>query len=434
MDTVGNRDAIRSDKLHEAAKHGNCENVMCILQDSPDETQANVHGFTALEEAVRYNKYHVFSLLYHPKDFIKFTNTNVKPYTQLQFNSFLNLSLRRDQSDLRINKILLHDCDRIAQNDKNQTALMLAIARYDIGSIETLLMCEDAMRQMCVTDAEGNTCFHQVLFKIGNCPEERCLLEKIFMTLVTVLRGSKDGFAEGLLNMTNVDGETALYIAVRNRLTISVWILMSFKINPFLCINKNDETSQSYGVANENALFAAVKCHNPLIAICVLTRGEMNIDFNIMETDTGGRTLLIAALQTGNFKVAKYLIDTASDHQSMDGNTALHWAAYHGNYELCSLLLKTRGFNTKKNNENRTPFEMAFAIPTGQDHKYSTLTSGRENGKTRRAPREGEHSFEKCQTLLRSHVEVEPRVARIRAGSSCSHSDYLSILEKTMQL
>jgi ankyrin repeat protein len=441
------RNALSSQNmiLHVAARDGNYDQVMCSLHKSADERSKNMHGRTALEEALKCKQYHVFTLLYHPKNFIQFAKTQAHLYTQDEFDSFLDLSLCQDRSNFQIKNTLLHDCNRLAENKKHGTALMLAIDRCDVDSVNILLTCEDAEQQLFAMDARRNTCLHLVLFKTAKHPGKRYFLETIFLALVAATKDFKSRLRRDFFDIRNEDGVTALHIAVTNRFTMPVWKLTKFGTNPKICTRKNDTNSRSFGVTEENALFAAVNCHNSLIAIRVLTMGTMEVPFFPAIKDQSGRTLLIAALQTGNFDVAKFLIETvdvnSDDSKEMapcpdcskDGDTALHWAAYHSNFELCSILMKEGGSTTTKNANHLTPHQMAFVRSNKQYPEYSVLAMGHENGNTPKAPRKEDCLFEECQKLLRADISKHSTTTKPVKKCHLSWDEYQNVIGNLVQ-
>eukprot|EP00947_MAST-08B_sp_MAST-8B-sp1_P002350 g2350.t1 len=76
-------------------------------------------------------------------------------------------------------------------------------------------------------------------------------------------------------------------------------------------------------------------------------------------TDRRGNTLLVAAAQSGDLKMAKFLVKKGAyvNHRNADGNTAMHFAFHFGYADLAAWLIESGADDTLLNRKGLSPYD-----------------------------------------------------------------------------
>ena len=137
--------------------------------------------------------------------------------------------------------------------------------------------------------------------------------------------------------------------------------------------------------AQSNSIWQAIKECDPYKAEASIEAGA---DLN--EVDAKGRTPLLAAAAGGTqfqvperqLKIVKMLLEAKSDPNVQDerGFTPMHYAAFHGNYEMVDALISYKAKIDLKCDLNQEPLIVAARYPPLNEDRKRTFEKLLENG------------------------------------------------------
>ena len=169
------------------------------------------------------------------------------------------------------------------------------------------------------------------------------------------------------LDCQDINGNTALHIAVHMQKGMFARPLLALQANPNLLNNEG-----------KSPLHLAIQCGNHgLVRTLIETGRDLDVDL----VDGDGLTPLILATKYQQLKVFQELTKYRADLDGTDprGNTALHWATGLSNCKMLHSSLTLRLMN-QENNDGLTP--LALAVKNGLGQSVEALLSRRADVST----------------------------------------------------
>ena len=190
--------------------------------------------------------------------------------------------------------IIAHGADVNAQNQMNQTALLLACEKGDTDIITILL---NAGADPNIADMHGNTCLHHAVNRY--CSKD---------LLQALINQNAD------VNATNQTNQTALLLACEQGNRDVMNTLLGAGAD-FSIADMDGNTCFEHIAFND--------CHHEMLQAIIDQGADVNV------TNQHNQTLLVLACEQGNIEIIKILLNAGADPNITDteGNTCLHHAA-----------------------------------------------------------------------------------------------------------
>ena len=272
------------------------------------------------------------------------------------------------------------------------TPFMLAADHGHVEIAELLLPLIDNFDQ---TNCDGDTPLHIAIEKMPNIAQKLLPFAKATINqqnsrgdtplMLAIARGPLE-LAELLvpmtdrINLTNDDGNAALHLAAING---QVGLLRMLLEKPHLISIPNKAGKTPCKLAEENNHFGAQYClldaasslqanavtilhgaayDGQLDDVEKILKDEPNL---VHAVNKWGFTPVMEAMRMGHVDVAEKILEMMKDVDQMDlnGNTALHLAAYWGQLSMVQKLLLKAKLIDKPNNLGQTPLMVAETYP-----------------------------------------------------------------------
>lgn len=310
--------------LHSAVSSGSKKMVECVLSTGVDISSVNSDGESPIHLAIKRNDIQIVKTIS--------SKINLK---DIKNDTLLHFAVNHGSKEVvkyLIKKGIAKNC-RTAGNNP----LQLAIQKKDIEKVKILA---EAGSWVHAKDKKSNTALHYAV-KYGTLE-----IVKYFV-----------GFAD--LNSVNLDGHTALYLAINQKKTEIVKFLLS-RIDPIIDKNKNTILHYAVKHSSKDVVEYIVKQKDYLKTRNVLGQTPLhkakkrndigiievllNNGAQINELDYNFDTILHFAAKYSSLDVAKYLIDKKADVNSVNfhGVTPVHVAVKNKRLDML-MLLTSRG-------------------------------------------------------------------------------------------
>lgn len=276
-------------------------------------------------------------------------------------NSALHLAVQNNDESMAI-MLLQMGIDHQLLNDNKETAIVMAI-RLHLHKMVISLLENGAIYDFKQKDENGMIPFHKTAFEgniklletfleIGQAPCQRdhkgnTILHYAAMNdkkEVFELLSKRGELNQNILNLENNEGNTPLFICVNSNNWDLVKLLIKYGAN-FEYLSSKD---------GKSILHRAVLEKNMDIIDKLITGNK----FKVGLVDKENNTALHYAAINGDYEIAKYLLDKKADFTVVNnnGDTPLHCACFFGNYKIASLLLDIKKSDPNiVNNRKRTP-------------------------------------------------------------------------------
>jgi ankyrin repeat protein len=262
----------------------------------------------------------------------------------------------------RVKKLIDEGADIYAQDRRKNTPLHLAVTLGKASIVKVLL---ENMADINDTNNDGIT---PLYLAVKNKHEE--IISTILSSGARIDPNKKDRSGTPLLNqIIRLGNEKVAIMLVEKGAKVNArddnnysplyWAAtMGFSDLARLLIEKRADIYETN--SDKNSLLHVVK--SGAIAGLLIDKGlKPDLLLNSL-----GRTPLHTAAKTGNFEVAKVLIQKGADinKQAPDGEVALHWAADSGNVDLVAFLIEKGTGVDVLDSQKSTP--LMYAAYTGQ--------------------------------------------------------------------
>ena len=150
------------------------------------------------------------------------------------------------------------------------------------------------------------------------------------------------------INTGDNDGKTPLDLAILEK----EWGICKFLLE--ICVDKNHVDDS----VREPLHIAAINGHVEVVALFMANVSDKNLRSNISQN-----TPLLSAIIGGNLNLCKLLIEEYKvdvNAPDLDGMTPLHLASKMGYLEICKFLCKYVQNKNTKDNDGRTPIDLAI--------------------------------------------------------------------------
>lgn len=255
-----------------------------------------------------------------------------------------------------------------ARTSDGDTALHLAASKDHLKSVETLSKIMDQQTLDARNDL-GKTALH-VALEGGFTKVAMCLLSNAGVAIQTP------------------NGDSALHLACGTGLTDVVQALLSAKNASSVIALRNKAGETALGRAIESQRW---QISEMMLEFILLSRnkavdlGQLNLEETLMcaaqQRLSHNVVRLLLMMTTHDERMKKCSDVQAGRNESSRGWTALHWAAYHGRWEVVYQLLHNAAWTER---------EMRTAYITGEGGRQELMGTGEENAREIRW--EGSHT------------------------------------------
>jgi ankyrin repeat protein/L-ascorbate metabolism protein UlaG (beta-lactamase superfamily) len=309
-------DRFASLPMHLAAIQGNVEITRLLLEAGADVDCGDSDESTPLDVAALNRK----------KDLVEFLISRGADVNRRDKNGAYSLSFAASGGDTAIVRVILAAGADLNYRSAEGTTLLHMAASRGLNGLCDALFARGA--DMNAANGIGQTPLHWVA--MGRRPE-----------MVTLLLDHGANIAA-----LDEHGETPLTVAAFSDRLEAAQILLDRGADP--------NAAMTNGVT---PLFVACWQGKPDLARALIAKGA-----DVNHKDQDGKTSLLAAADRGNAELVGILLDAGADCRVADpktGATPLHLAAARGYGEVAGLLLTRGALADAKENEGRTPIQLA---------------------------------------------------------------------------
>ena len=383
---------IMINKLFEAARVGNSDDVNNYMDILYDERRYNIESFKSLSVqsnllsvAVSYGHHKMLELLINAGCNVNLFDTNSwlpihsaafngnVEIMEMLINARADIDLKTNRRDTGVSALYIATKEGHAEIVRTLIRNMVKVNTLNGSNKETALHCAafynnieiintfiSERASLNIRDANGNTALHVAVMK-GNIDAMSTLLEK-----------------RAKVTITNKYGDTPLHIAVNGGVFDAIEVLVKYMGKEGTdIVNNSGKTALQIAVHAENSdmvkalLDAGVKPNRSLNSY-VANNGHENIVWLFTEAEKKEQ-LLRAAARSDTAMLYEaiagleelYANDilgfmVALDSRDNCGSSALHKAVYNNNFEMVEMLIK-KGASVGAININRlTPLNIAI--------------------------------------------------------------------------
>lgn len=387
IDTVNNNGWSA---LMLAIERNSTELVLLLLEYNPNINLINKDGWTALMLAIRYLRRDALTvvkiLLERNADINIVGNTGttalslalhgcntelilllLKYNPHISYDSMFLINAAYDNIDTKVIKILLKHCNINKCDSYNSTALMRAIERHNIVTMQLLL---EHNADVNIVDSDNNTALKLAIGNLNDKGVEMLLNNKNINVgkyeLFQAVKKRKICIIKLLLrpvhnldiNMQDVYGNTVLLYAVKDYCIETIKTLLDYRPDVNICNNdgdnalmlaKNTRVLQLLLRPYHNANLSIKDSHDNSILMCLLKKygytesikaaklliySKPNLDINAMN-DSNETALTLTVKNNSYIEIVKMLLN-----RNAALATSLERAITSGNMKAVKLLLK----------------------------------------------------------------------------------------------